>query len=551
MTRERKQAPRVGRFAPAMLWLAMLWLAGWLTPAGAEDAAPNPTLTKGVTVSAVAYPVQLGGATVAEIRHGFKALTPARRAELIQNRLQRLADSGEPIRLRIEETEISSDLYSGDQLVMSVFDDEATDTGKTRADLAREDQIRIEQTVVAYQKSRGRTAMLTATIETGVTVAVALLALVLWGRLHRRIKLAILSRAEFGMAMLDEKTFHLVRVEHLRVPLLGALAGLRLLVWAAIIYTAVHLSLAYFPQTRAISDRLSQLVTEPLYDVGYALVSAIPKLLVLTVMFLVVRWLLRSSRFFFERVADGRIELEGFYPEWSAPTRRIVNLLIIIGGLMIAFPYIPGSDSAAFKGITIFLGVLLSLGSSGIVSNLMTGLSITYMRAFKVGDVVRIHDVLGTVVGSSLLVTRLRTPKGLEITLPNSLVLSGQMINYSASGSPLLTTTVTIGYDAPWRQVEAMLLQAASRTGGVKTDPAPMVTQAELGDFYVRYDLNVAVADMARQVHILSELHQHILDVFNEYGVQIMSPHFEMQPDQQVLVPRSKWFSAPARPGRE
>ena len=530
-------------------WM-MLCLAVWLTPAGAEDAAPNPMLT-GVTVSVVAYPVQLGGVTVAEIRHGFKALTPAMRAELIQQRLQRLADSGEPIRLRDEETEISSDLYYRDQLVISVFDQEAQGTGKTRVDLAREIQIRIEQTIAAYQKSRGREAMLTATIETGVTLAVALLALVLWGRLHRRIKLAILSRAETGMAVLEKKTFSMVRMDQLRMPLLSLLGGMHLLMWVAVIYTAVNLSLSYFPQTRALSDRLYQLVSEPLYGLGQSLVSAIPKLMVLTVIFLVVRWMLRSSRFFFERVADGRIELEGFFADWAAPTRRIANLIITIGGLMVAYPYIPGSESDAFKGISIFLGVLLSIGSSGIISNLMTGLSITYMRAFRVGDVVKIHDVLGTVVESSLLVTRLRTPKGLEITLPNSLVLSGQVINYSASGSPLLTTTVTIGYDAPWRQVEAMLLMAASRTDGVKTDPAPVVIQAELGDFYVRYDLNVAVTDLMRQGRILSELHKHIQDIFNEYGVQIMSPNFEAQPDQPVLVPRAKWFAAPAQPGKE
>jgi small-conductance mechanosensitive channel len=176
----------------------------------------------------------------------------------------------------------------------------------------------------------------------------------------------------------------------------------------------------------------------------------------------------------------------------------------------------------------------------------MTGLSITYMRAFKVGDVVKIHNVLGTVVESSLLITRLKTPKGLEISLPNSLVLAGEVVNYSASGTPLLTTSVTIGYDTPWRQVHAMLLLAAERTGEVLREPAPRVQQVELGDFYVRYDLNVAMADMVAQARILSALHQNILDVFNEYGVQIMSPNFEAQPDQAVLVPRDQWYAAPA-----
>jgi small-conductance mechanosensitive channel len=170
------------------------------------------------------------------------------------------------------------------------------------------------------------------------------------------------------------------------------------------------------------------------------------------------------------------------------------------------------------------------------------------MRAFKVGDVVKINDTLGTVVESSLLVTRLRTPKGLEITLPNSLILAGKVINFSASGQPYLTTEVTIGYDAPWRQVHAMLIQAAARTSGIASEPAPRVLQTGLEDFYTRYELNVVVIDPVTQGAVLSELHSHIQDVFNEYGVQIMSPNFEAQPEVAVLVPRERWHAAPAVP---
>jgi small-conductance mechanosensitive channel len=368
----------------------------------------------------------------------------------------------------------------------------------------------------------------------------------LWQRLHRRIKAFIIVRARRGMAAVQRKTHRLVRMEHLRGPLLSVLDGLRLLVWVAVIYASLDLCLSYFPHTRGMATQMADLVLGPLGELGSALLGSIPKLIVLAVVFWVVKTLLRTSIAFFTRVAEGRLHIEGFYADWANPTRRIVNLLIIVAGMMIAYPYIPGSSTDAFKGISIFLGVLLSIGSSGVIGNLMTGLTITYMRAFKVGDVIRIGDTLGTVVESSLLVTRIKTPRGLEITLPNSQVMAGQIINYSTSGNAHLSTSVTIGYDAPWRQVHAMLLEAAARTPGVRQQPAPFVIQAALEDFYVRYDLNAVLADVGRQGRILSELHQNVQDVFNEYGVQIMSPNFEAQPDQPVLVPKSKWFAAPA-----
>jgi small-conductance mechanosensitive channel len=183
------------------------------------------------------------------------------------------------------------------------------------------------------------------------------------------------------------------------------------------------------------------------------------------------------------------------------------------------------------------------------VSNLINGLIITYMRSFRVGDLVRIGDTMGVVTESTLIVTRLRTAKNVEISVPNSLVLSGQVINYSVSGKPLLTTQVTIGYDTPWRQIHAMLLGAAAATEAVESDPAPFVLQTGLDDFYVRYELNFSVSELARLPAIMSQLHQRIQDEFNEHGVQIMSPHFVNNPDAPAIVPREKWYAAPAAAG--
>jgi small-conductance mechanosensitive channel len=524
-----------------LVFACLAWLLALLLPFGAAVAE---------TEEAVVEPgvVEMDGRTVLEIFAGFKTLPTQTRAANISERLHRLAESGQDVRIEIHETDTSHDLKAGDRLLMSVFDADAEAVGAPRRALAQDYARRLQAALDRYRVEHSPQALWMALAKAVATVLVAAVVLRLWGRLHRRLKAWIIVRARRGMAAVQRRTYRLVRMEHLRGPLLTLLAGLRLVVWVAVIYAALDLCLSYFPHTRGMAIDMAGLVIGPLSELGRALLAAIPKLIVLAAVFWLVRILLRTSIAFFSRVADGRLRIEGFYADWANPTRRIVNLLIIVAGMMIAYPYIPGSSTDAFKGISIFLGVLLSIGSSGVISNLMTGLTITYMRAFKVGDVIRMGDTLGTVVESSLLVTRLKTPRGLEITVPNSQVMAGQVINYSASGKAYLNTSVTIGYDAPWRQVHAMLLEAAARTAGVLREPAPFVIQVALEDFYVRYDLNVALAEPVRQARILSELHQHIQDVFNEYGVQIMSPNFEAQPDQPVLVPKSKWHAAPAVP---
>jgi small-conductance mechanosensitive channel len=267
-------------------------------------------------------------------------------------------------------------------------------------------------------------------------------------------------------------------------------------------------------------------------------------------LFLIVRYLLDILRFFFAAVEKGDMKISGFFPEWAGPTYKITRFLILVFALVIAYPYIPGSRSRAFEGISIFLGVLFSLGSTTIIANMVAGVILTYMRGFRVGDVVKIGDTTGKVTAVSLLVTRLRTPKNLEITIPNSMLMSSQVINYSfaaGEGRLILPTSITIGYDAPWRQVHGLLLLAAERTAQVLREPAPFVLQSALDDFYVKYELNVYAASSDNMPLLYSELHQNIQDAFNEFGVQIMSPHYVADPVSAKIVPREHWRQPPAR----
>jgi small-conductance mechanosensitive channel len=264
-----------------------------------------------------------------------------------------------------------------------------------------------------------------------------------------------------------------------------------------------------------------------------------------------VRWLLRLARLFFDSIERGTIVFENFEPEWSVPTYRIERLVVVAFAVVVAYPFVPGSDTEAFKGVSLFLGLVLSLGSSSTVSNIVAGYMLTYRRAFKIGDRIRIGSTLGDVAATRLQVTHLRTPKNEEVVVPNATILNAEVINYttlSRTTGLILHTTVDIGYDTPWRQVEAMLLLAARRTEGVRTEPRPFINQLALGVFAITYELNVYVDDSHRMLAYYSALHRNILDVFNEHGVVIMTPAYEGDPEQPKLVPQERWFAAPAAP---
>ena len=297
-----------------------------------------------------------------------------------------------------------------------------------------------------------------------------------------------------------------------------------------------------------------QLVIDPLTTLGLSFVGALPNLAFLAVLFFVVRYLLKLGRMFFAAIEHGSLHFEGFDAEWAMPTYKMLRIFVVAFAVVVAYPYIPGSDSAAFKGVSVLLGVIFSLGSSSVIGNIIAGYTMTYRRAFRKGDRIKVGEVCGDVVDSTVLVTTLRTPKNELVVVPNSEILGKSVVNYSTLARKqglLLHTTVGIGYETPWRQVEAMLVMAADRTEGLLRDPRPFVLQTGLGDFCVNYELNAATADASSMAQQYSALHANILDVFNEYGVQIMTPNYVADTADAKLVRPSDWHAAPARPAAE
>lgn len=316
---------------------------------------------------------------------------------------------------------------------------------------------------------------------------------------------------------------------------------IRVIIIILALYLALPLLFYIFPGTQDITTTLLTWILTPAKNILNSILAFLPDLFTIIVVYLFTHYLVRALRYFATEIEAGNMHIPGFHKEFAKPSFGIIRFLLYAFMLVIIFPYLPGSDSPAFQGVSVFLGVLLSLGSSSAVNNIIAGLVITYMRPFKIGDRVKIGDVVGDVIEKTTLVIRIRTTKNEDITVPNSTVLSSNTINYSANALDkglIVHTTVTIGYDAPWKDVQQALINAALRTTLIQQEPAPFVLQTSLDDFYVSYQLNAYTKNANAQAVIYSELHKNIQDTFNEAGIEIMSPHYgALRDGSQTTIP--------------
>jgi small-conductance mechanosensitive channel len=325
-----------------------------------------------------------------------------------------------------------------------------------------------------------------------------------------------------------------------------------------LLYEWLGYILARFPYTRPMGERLMQYLFDVVTGIAGSMLSSIPKLLIALIIFLIAKAIVNILRSIFDRVEQGQISVSWLDHDTVRPTRRLVSAAVWLFALAMAYPYLPGAQTEAFKGLSVLIGLMISLGASSLVGQAASGLILMFTRTMRSGEYVSINDKEGTVVELGLFTTRIRNGLGEELTMPNSLILGTVTKNYSRmvhGPGFILSTTVTIGYDTPWRQIHAMLLEAARRTAGVLEDPPPRVFQLALSDYYPEYRLvcqAIPTTPLPR-AEVLTALHANIQDVFNEYGVQIMSPHYMTDPAEAKVVAEQDWFAAPAAPpgGRE
>ncbi len=308
-----------------------------------------------------------------------------------------------------------------------------------------------------------------------------------------------------------------------------------------ILYLTLPILFSIFPWTEGIAKTLFNYVLNPVKSVLHSIIDFIPSLFKILVIFFAVRYVVKGVKFLSGEVENGKLVIPAFYPDWAQPTSRIINFILYVFMFVMIWPLLPGSDSEAFKGVSVFLGILISLGSSTSIANIMAGLVITYMRPFRVGDRVKVGEISGDIMEKNLLVTRVQTIKNEIITIPNSMILNNASTNFTmsseASEGLVLHTSITIGYDVPWRQVHSMLIEVADKTPFIEKSPKPFVLQTSLDDFYVSYQLNAYTKEPAKQSAIYSDLHALIQDVFAQNDVEIMSPHYQADREGPSTIP--------------
>ena len=499
--------------------------------------------------------VKLDGEVLFQVR-GIPAYPAEERAKTISKRIEAIAAdrSVAAESLRVVEMEDRTRIMAGDSLVAVFVDADAVAEGVSRQLLAERALIKIKAAIASYRNDRSPRVLLFNTLYAlGATALLVIVLLVIRGAFRKLDGLAE-RRLKARIEALEAQSHQLVQARQLRQALNGFLKGLYVLALLVLGYIYLHLVFGLYPWTRPLAARLLAIFLDPLQAMAMGVLESLPGMAFVAVLVIVTRYLLRLTRLYFESVDRGAVTLARFDREWALPTYKIARLLIIAFAAVVAYPYIPGSNSEAFKGVSIFLGVVFSLGSSSVIANLMAGYTMIYRRAFKVGDRISVDNLTGDVTETRLMVTHLRTIKNEEIVVPNSTIINSHVINYSTlagSRGLILHTTVGIGYETPWRQVEAMLLLAAERTTGLLKEPTPFVLQKSLGDFAVTYELNAYCNDPHLMAQLYTAMHQNVLDVFNEHGVQIMTPAYEGDPETPKVVPKDQWYQAPANDRRK
>ena len=492
------------------------------------------------------YPITVDGKVLFEIYSGVGSLSARERAALITSRIIQTAKSPSipPESVRLKPVDNGIAIMAGKQILILVTENEADEDKSLLSYLAIERLNAIQKAISAYRKERAAEQVYENGAYAALFSFLLLFSLVFLRRfyntLHSRIEELETSEAKHLPKVQKLVPFSIPQYTHAAFWVNKALSFLLLFF---MLYIYLYGVTSLFPQTRKYSQHLLKYAIDPLVSLLDSFVEVLPNLVTIAIILLISRYLIFLSSSFFMRIKSKALILPGFYEEWADTTHEIMRFLIVALTLVTIYPYIPGSQSPAFQGVSVFLGVLLSLGSNSLISNIVSGIVLTYTRAFQIGDRIRCNDnnVIGDIVEKTLIGVRIRTIKNVEVFVPNSKLLGNAITNYSANDFKLgliLHTTVSIGYDAPWRQVHQLLLDAAKKTPDILPEPEPFVLQKSLDDSYITYEINAYTRNSNNMAPIYSNLHKNIQDSFNDANVEILSPHYSALRDgNRTTVP--------------
>lgn len=494
------------------------------------------------------FPVTLFKDTLFYIHHRVGSFSAENRAIAISEKLKFLynddffvADS-----IKAVPSEVGKDIvYKGNYLIMSVTSVDTIEQNISIDTLAQRNLKIISKAVISEKMNYSTLNVFKRIGLTFLVLFLILLVLYLINKVFVKLKDFLIIKNSQYFNGFRFKNIEILSPEKQQFVAARIVSVIRISVSILVIYLSLPLLFSFFPATEEYADTLLNWVFTPAKSIFMGFVGFLPNLFSIIVIVFIFRYTIKVLKFFVEEIRKENIHIDGFYSDWALPTFNIVKILLYAFMVVILFPYLPGSDSPIFKGVSVFVGVLFSLGSSNAIANMVAGLVITYMRPFKIGDFIKIGDVSGEVIEKTALVTRVRTTKQEDVTIPNATVLSSTSTNYSAntqrnSAGLVVHTTVTIGYDVPWKDVHKALLNAAERTDMIQSEPAPFVLQTGLDDFYVAYQINAYTREPNKQPRIYSSLHQNIQDCFNEAGIEILSPHYRAGRDgNAITIPAS------------
>lgn len=449
-----------------------------------------------------------------------------------------------PDSVYVESTDIVADVMYGDKVIFSFTDQDGLWENLSRDELAAKRRGVIVEKLRQLKKEHSLLTLAKRILYFLLVLVGQFLLIRLVSWLYRNLKERIIRLKDTRLKPISIQDYQLLDTQR-QVNLLVFLANIgRYVVILLLLILSVPLLFAIFPQTEELAYTLLSYIWTPVKGILRGIVAYIPNLFTIVVIFYAVRYLIRGLRYLASEIEAGKLRLRGFYPDWAMPTFNIFRFLLYAFMVAMIYPYLPGAESGVFQGISVFVGLVISLGSSAVIGNVIAGLVITYMRPFKLGDRIKLNDTTGDVIEKTPFVTRIRTTKNELVTIPNSFIMSSHTVNYSSSARDfglIIHTEVSIGYDVPWRKVHQLLIDAARDTAGVLAEPEPFVLETSLQDWYPVYQINAYVKEAAGMPRIYSELYQNIQDKFASASVEIMSPHYMAVRDgNEAAVPRSK-----------
>jgi small-conductance mechanosensitive channel len=393
----------------------------------------------------------------------------------------------------------------------------------------------VEEAVGSVEEAVGKIDFTGWLERIGIALAIiavqSLLIWLTWSVLFKRITTKILVWGRHNIKPFSVKKLRLLSVQQILNIINFSLRIVKYLIIAFQLFITLPIIFSLFPATRNLASTLFGYIINPLKGIVIGVVSYIPNLITIVIILWVTRYLLRALKFFATQIGRGKLVINGFYADWTWPTFNILRIFIYAFTVIVIFPYLPGSNSPVFQGVSVFLGVIFSFGSSSAIGNLIAGLVITYMRPFKIGDRIRIQDTTGFVVEKTLMVVRIKTHKNEYVTYPNTMILNSGIINYNTSSDEdglIIYAEISMNYAVPWPRVHEILINAALKTDSVLQTPKPFVLQTALDDFYCRYQINAYTKDVAKVPRIYSNLFENLQNGFAEAGIDLTAPQYRI-----------------------